>query len=166
MGRLIYWIPVKDGDPRARALYRRHYSSQMADHKAVRNRLNPRLFMGPGEKMVLLTLRCDALFLWRRFIDDSGQQGVNCAAFRNESDILSSTLIVEAMEWAWGRWPGERLYTYVNAARIQSSNPGYCFLMAGWLKYGKTKAGLDILEYWTGQNGAGCLLLDKTRGGR
>jgi hypothetical protein len=27
----------------------------------------------------------DALFVWRKFIDDSGQQGVNCAVFRNES---------------------------------------------------------------------------------
>jgi len=37
-----------------------------------------------------------ALFVWRKFEDDSGQKGINCSIFRNESDILSSDLIREA----------------------------------------------------------------------
>jgi hypothetical protein len=105
-----------------------------------------KLFCGPGEKMVLLTEREDALFVWRKFIDDSGQQGVNCAIFRNESGILSSLLIREAMLHAWRRWPGERLYTYVNPRKIRSSNPGCCFKMAGWKVCGVSKGGLAILE--------------------
>jgi hypothetical protein len=31
---------------------------------------------------------------------------VNCAVFRNEGPVLSSDLILEAEELAWGRWPG------------------------------------------------------------
>ena len=97
--------------------------------------------------MVLLTNEADALFVWRKFIDDSGQQGVNCAVFRNEGPILSSLLILEAVKLAQIRWPMERLYTYVNPQKIKSTNPGYCFICAGWKVCGKTKGGLVILEY-------------------
>jgi hypothetical protein len=97
--------------------------------------------------MVLLTIGCDALWVWRKFKDDSGQVGVNCAVFRNESGTRSSELVREAMAHAWARWPGERLYTYVNATAIRSTNPGYCFKMAGWSDCGRTKGGLVILEY-------------------
>jgi len=143
-----YWLPVKDGDPRAFALYRRHYSFRNYADGRRRNWSNPgrMLFVGPGEKMVLMTVQCDALFAWRKFIDDSGQVGVNCAVFRNESDILSSALILEAEQHAWRRWPGERLYTYVNPSAIRSINPGYCYKMAGWCACGVTKGGLVVLE--------------------
>ena len=52
----------------------------------------------------------------------------------------------QAVEIAWRRWPGERLFTYVNGGKIRSTNPGYCFLMAGWRKCGISKVGLTILE--------------------
>lgn len=77
---------------------------------------------------------------------DEIQYGICCAIFRNESPILSSTLILEAEQHAWARWPGQRLYTYVNGAAIRSTNPGYCYLKAGWSKCGATKSGLVILE--------------------
>jgi DNA modification methylase len=139
------WFETKDGNPDALALYERHYSArQYADGR------ERKLFCGPGEKTVLLTYERDALFVWRRFIDDSGQKGINCAVFRNEGLYLSSDLIREAMAIAWQRWPGARLYTYVNAEEIESNNPGYCFLCAGWNKCGKTKGGLVILEVLPG----------------
>lgn len=144
----VHWIGVKDGDQRAAALYRRHYSHHhYADNRLadLRNR-NRFLIVGPGEKMVMMTIGCDALFVWRKFIDASGQQGVNCAVFRNESGVLSSALILEAEQHAWIRWPGERLYTYVAPNKIKSSNPGYCFQMAGWHRCGLTKGQLVILE--------------------
>lgn len=149
---LGHWLPVKDGDERAAALYRRHYSCyQYADGRrsdpGYRNRF---LIVGPGEKMVLMTVGCDALFVWRKFIDHSGQTGVNCAVFRNESDVLSSELILDAEQHAWKRWPGARLYTYVNSREILSTNPGYCFRMAGWERCGRTKKkGLVILEKYS-----------------
>lgn len=136
------WYEVKDGDKRALALMRRHYSWR--DYKDHRPRT---LFVGPGEKLVLLTPNYDALFIWRKFINDAGQVGVNCAAFRNESDHKSSYLIEQAMEFAFIRWPNERLYTYVNPTKIKSTNPGYCFKLAGWRVCGKSKGGLIILEY-------------------
>lgn len=138
------WLSARDGDARAYALFKRHYTALPYRR---RKRGHARLFVGPGDKMVLLTQACDALFVWRKFISDDGQQGVNCAVFRNEGPYLSSDLILEAMEAAWQRWPGVRLYTYVNGRKVRSTNPGYCFLKAGWQKCGKTKTrGLIILE--------------------
>ena len=101
----------------------------------------------PGGKLVLLWHDARALFIWRRFISGDGQQGINCAVFRNEGASRSSDLIREADAIADERWPGERHYTYVNPRKIRSANPGYCFLMAGWRRCGVTKHNrLVILE--------------------
>ena len=135
------WKGVKDGNPIALDIYRRHYSA-----RKYRDGRERKLFCGPGEKMVLLTTDEDALFVWRKFIDDSGQKGVNCAVFRNEGFTESSFLIIEAVKLARRRWPDERFYTYVNPRKIKSTNPGYCFLKAGFKKCGTTKGGLIILE--------------------
>lgn len=135
------WWPTKDGDPDAHRLMSRHYSRvKYADGRPRR------LFVGPGEKSVFVTSDGMAVFVWRKFIDDCELGGVNCAAFRNETEHRSSDLIREACELAWMRWPGERLYTYVNPAKVRSTNPGCCFLKAGWKKCGTTKGGLLVLE--------------------
>lgn len=133
------WEMIKDGDALARSIFKRHYS------------YNPRslskLFVGPGEKMVLINHTGDAIFVWRKYISDYGQIGVNCAVFRNESQVQSSTLILEAEKIAAKRWPNQRLFTYVNAEEIHSKNPGYCFKKAGWRTVGFTKKRrLVILE--------------------
>ena len=136
------WIGIKDGDPRGIELFKRHYSA-----RSRRDNRRRTLFVGPGEKMVLLTVTNDALFVWRKFISDDGQEGVNCSIFRNEGPVLSSELIREAEELAWGRWPEERLFTYVWDTKVESVNPGYCFKMAGWNVCGRTKVNdLTILE--------------------
>lgn len=134
------WLPVRDGDARAYALYRRHYSQKPGLH-------HTRKFTGPGEYLLLLTPDAAATFLWRveRFRRD-GQKGVNCAIFRNEGTERSSNLIREACAIAWERWPGQRLFSFVNAEKVASPNPGYCFLMAGWRRCGMSKGGLLILE--------------------
>jgi len=136
-----HWIVGQDGEKELRALYERHYSAR---HYADGRR--PAKFVGPGEYIALTLPDRTALFVWRKFKDDSGQQGVNCAVFRNESPILSSDLIREADAIAFFCWPGERHYTYVRAEAVTSRNPGYCFLQAQWHRCGYTKAGLHILE--------------------
>jgi len=139
-----FWIPIRDGDARALSLFLRHYTA--LPYRRTGGRRN-RLFVGPGEKLVLLSPLADALFVWRKFIDKSGQRGINCAVFRNEGPYLSSAMIIEAERWAWDRWPGTRLYTYVNAKKVRSVNPGCCFKKAGWRMCGRTKSrGLLILE--------------------
>ena len=136
------WTMVRDGDPVALAIFKRHYS-----YRKYKDGRKPKLFVGPGEKLVLLTKCHGALFVWRKFVSDDGQEGVNCAVFRNETQIRSSDLIREAEKIAWRRWPGARFYTYVHPRKIKSVNPGYCFKAAGWRVCGKTKMrGLIILE--------------------
>lgn len=108
-----YWLAIRDGDPRAFDLFRRHYSYQ--DYRDGRRQLhgyrNRFLIMGPGEKLVLLGADERALFGWRRGSDASQGYCVSCTVFRNESDQRSSDLIREAAALAWQRWPGERLVT-------------------------------------------------------
>lgn len=141
-----HWLAVKRTDPRAYALYRRHYSAT----KNVRwRRTGNTNVTSAGETMVLLSQCCRALFVWLRNTVDrlDKQQGVNCAVFRNEGAGLSSQLIQEADELAWVRWPGERHFTYVDDSKIRSTNPGYSFLMAGWQRVGRNKDGrLTLLE--------------------
>lgn len=128
------WIQVRDGNAAAYSLFQRHYSKyHYADGR------KPTRFVGPGERIVLITHDGKAMFVWRKFIDKSGQTGVNCAIFRNEGDLLSSMLILEAEKIAWERWPNHRLYTYVNGRKIKSVNPGFCFKKAGWRLCGETK---------------------------
>jgi len=146
------WWLTKDGDVNALAMYERHYSAYQ--YKDGRRRSQ---FVGPGETIVLRTDEYDALFVWRKFIDDCvfwhtihkrqyKQEGVNCAVFRNEGSIQSSDLIRQADAIADFAWPSERHYTYVNASKLRSTNAGFCFIKAGWRKCGVTKSGLSILE--------------------
>ena len=135
------WYLTKDGDLSCLALYERHYSC-----RRYRDGRQRRLFVGPGEKIVLRTGDADALFVWKKFIDDSGQDGVNCAVFRNEGPIRSSDLIRQADAVADHVWPDQRHYTYVNPKAVRSVNPGYCFMAAGWRRCGRAKGGLMVLE--------------------
>jgi hypothetical protein len=134
------WLDIKDGNPSAMELFIRHYSAGNPHRKVFQ-------FVGPGEKLVLMTPEADALFVWRKFISDAGEDGVNCAVFRNEGPRLSSELILCAESIAWDRWPGERLYTYVDPTKTRHKrDPGRCFIRAGWNPVGWTKRGLRILE--------------------
>ena len=145
------WWLSKDGDAQARALFDRHYS-----RTRYQDGRQPKLFVGPGFKRVLVRpafpwggigSEYDALFVWRDFHSADGQQGVCCSIFRNESDVRSSRLILEAEEFIqMSELMSPRFYTYVNAACVRSSNPGFCFIRAGWRRCGATAGGLIILE--------------------
>lgn len=143
----LWWL-TKDGDRTCLALYEQHYSAHRYKDGRVR-----KLFCGPGEKVVLRTFDGAAFWVWRKFTDDSvdartglRQAGINCAAFRNVGTSRSSVLVAQADAIADCLWPDCRHYTYINAAKIASRNPGYCFLVAGWRRCGQTKGGLLILE--------------------
>ncbi|WP_111732238.1 hypothetical protein [Roseovarius amoyensis] len=138
------WWLTKDGDRTLLALYERHYSAYQYQDGRVR-----RLFAGPGEKIVLRTRTGDAGFVWRNFISDDDQCGINCAFFRNEGPHLSSELIRQADRIADKIWSCRRHYTYVDAQKVRSANPGYCFIMAGWRRCGETKSGKLIFERCT-----------------
>ncbi len=152
------WIEVRDGDDRLHSIYEEHYSSR--PHRLQRRHWpNWKRICPPGKHLILLTSSGDALFGWvKEEIRDDGQLGVNCFVFRNRCNpTLSSDLIREADELAWGKWPHERHFTYVDGEktkkrRSKRSRPGECFLQAGWryvmdgAKPYRTKKGLYLLE--------------------
>jgi hypothetical protein len=133
----LLWQRVQKFDPRAAALADRHYN---------RRKIGSPQFMPPGQTIILLTEAGDAVFGWWRPAPSSGLAAMNgrdgwtCTIFRNESDWLSSCLILQA-EWqlayqACVDCGPDGLMTYVCGAKIQSTNPGYCFQQAGWRKVG------------------------------
>lgn len=143
----LWWL-TKDGDRDCIELYERHYSCYRYADGRKRTQ-----FIGPGEWIALRTESGDAMFVWRRFIDDcidertgERQQGINCSVFRNESVHKSSELVRQADAISDFCWPSRRHYTYVRAEAVRSTNPGYCFIVAGWQRCGRTKSGLMILE--------------------
>ena len=136
-----HWWVTKDGDKDCLELHARHYSRyEYADGR------ERKLFVGPGDKLVLRTEQGNACFVWRRFIDDSGQFGVNCALFRNEGAHLSSALVRQADAIADAVWTDCRHYTYVDCSKVASANPGFCFIVAGWRRCGRTASGKLVLE--------------------
>lgn len=162
------WYGVTKFDHRVVALYSRHYSS-VKGGKSVRDWLEHGI-TPPGESITLLTPEGGALFVWlKQNARDDGQTGVNCAVFRNEvpDRYLSSALILEAEQLAWDKWPGERLFTYVDPKSVKGD--GACFKRAGWKKMKtRSKGGLIILEKLPelATNGAGAGLLAIAAAGR
>lgn len=68
-----------------------------------------------------------ARYLWRNML------------FRNLGAGLSSDLIREATDVTYREWvkryggmPEERLRTEIDVGRVRSTNPGFCYIMAGW----------------------------------
>lgn len=130
------WRTIKDGDARAYALFERHYS--MRQYKDNR-RQSTRLIAGPGERLMLITGDCQALFIWKDFNNPAGEEGLYCSLFHNESNYLASYLILEAEKLAQLKWPNvNRFYTYINSKKVKPIRCrgrelwGYCFLKAGW----------------------------------
>ena len=127
-------------DPEMAALADRHYS---------RRTPGARQFCNSGRKLVLRNWQGTILFVWM-FPDPTmrfdSQTGYNCAIFRNESDRKSSEIILEAERLAVAKWGPGRAYTFIDAGKIQSVNPGYCYKVAGWKSAGMTKGGKHILE--------------------
>lgn len=144
-----YWLAVRDGDLRGLGLYLRHYSSKKGRAGYTVTPIGNRArFVGSGDHVVLMTQDCRALFAWRvqQYRGDD-QRGVECTIFfRKEGQGLASDMIAEACDIAWRRWPGQRLFTFVNPSEVRSPNPGYCFKRAGFRFCGRSQRGLHVLE--------------------
>ncbi|NEP39341.1 MAG: hypothetical protein F6K35_08795 [Okeania sp. SIO2H7] len=130
------FVVVRDGDPLAISIANRHYS-----RKKDTNRL-----CASGKRLILVHPLGLWVFAWslQKFRRDR-QQGINCALFRNESEVLSSEIILMAEKEADEKFGRQRKFTYVNPAKVKSSNPGYCFQKAGWEKAGYSQKGLLLL---------------------
>lgn len=140
---LKYWQRVTKFDKAANALADRHYN---------RRKPGSGQFMPPGQTIVMyaspdLIGGNGAVWGWWRPHPDSrlasmnGLDGWTCTIFRNESPELSSLLILDAepavTELGYDIGP-DGLLTYVWDSKIRSTNPGFCFKMAGWRVRGRS----------------------------
>lgn len=134
-------------DPAANRLANRHYSREKRSNQAG----------GPGYILVLVTPCERAAWISKRHTPDTDSPRViadgyppgiyRCALFRNEGAGLSSDLITAAMQLTERQWGPARYgwQTYVDRARIASSNPGHCFKRAGWIEDGWRGSKLSLV---------------------
>ena len=138
------WCLSHRADPRAVTLADRHYSRQKPG--------TPQ-FVPPGRCLVLLTEAADAVWVtswpFPEYVKHRWPGAWFCSMFRNESDELSSELITEAVaatRWVRPDVPQFGMVTFVDRKKVRSTNPGYCFLQAGFVKDGRTAGGLRALR--------------------
>jgi hypothetical protein len=140
------WIDMLDGNDECREIFDRHYSRYIyADGR------EPKLFVGPGEKMVLLDANGPGLFVWRKFVSKDGQDGINCAIFRNETRERSSDMILTAMKRAFERWlPHIVLFEAVHwdklGDRVHSKDALCMFLKGARLKLKGSKYKIESVR--------------------
>lgn len=133
------WRISHRADPLALPLADRHYNRQ---------KVGSPQFVPPGRCIVLLTEDASALWVtswpFAEYVRHAWAGAWVNSLFRNESSHLSSELIREAIAATRSLWepPSLGLVTFVDASKVRSSNPGYCYLMAGFERVGKTKGGL------------------------
>lgn len=138
------WNIVTKFDPAACALADRHYS---------RRKIGAPQFMPPGQTLVLLTPDRRAVFGWWRPHPASGLKAMNgldgwtCTIFRNEGAAQLSALILDAERELLARHDcgPSGLITYVFDRKVRSTNPGFCFLCAGWERRGRSVDGKKTL---------------------
>jgi hypothetical protein len=128
-----------------------HFDCEMAalaDRHYSRRKVGARQFLVSGRKIVIRNTEGTLLFAWvwcYEHLRFDHQAGYCCAIFRNESERQSSDVILECERIAFAKWGPSRVFTYVDPAKIQSANPGYCFKCAGWRFVTKTRDGKHLL---------------------
>lgn len=133
------WFESNRADKRALPLADRHYNRQ---------KIGSPQFVPPGRCFVLLTEAADALWVtswpFAEYVKHAWAGLWVNSTFRNESKNLSSELILEAVAATRTKWeaPEGGMITFVNAKKIKSNHPGYCYQKAGFKHVGFTKAGL------------------------
>lgn len=144
------WERTWRADPRAATLADGHYSRKSPGTDQ---------FAPPGRCLPLITC-CDeapgADALW---VSTAQRLEYNahafgdvwiCTIFRNVGRHLSSELIVEATAATRARWgdpPPGGWITFVDARKIRSQNPGYCFACAGWTKLRERTKDRGLIVY-------------------
>lgn len=139
-----YWERVNRRDRRVVRLADRHYSREVIGSPQV----------GGSGFLVVLTTPCgDAAWITRRQPNPTHRWKASwdCVLFRNESPVLSSVLIRDAVAVTralWGDPPSDGFLTYVDpTATRRKRDPGRCYRKAGWrLLPDRSTRGLVVLQ--------------------
>lgn len=139
------WRLSNRADPLALPIADRHYNRQKPG--------SPQ-FVPPGRCLVLLTPSADALWVsswpFAEYVKHAWAGAWVCSCFRNESDILSSELVSEAVaitRWFWPDVPELGMVTFIDRSKVRKKRDwGRCYRKAGWKQAGYTKGGLVVLQ--------------------
>lgn len=145
VGQTMNWVLSHRADKRALPIADRHYNRQ---------KIGSPQFVPPGRCLVLLTSNADALwvtsFPFAQYVKHQWAGAWMCSCFRNESSILSSVLIREAVaatRWKYGDPPELGMVTFVDPTKVRRKRDwGRCYLKAGFVPCGQTKGGLYALQ--------------------
>ena len=126
----------------------------LADRHYTRQKIGSPQFVPPGRCLVLRTPSVDAFWVtswpFAEYVRHAWGGAWVCSAFRNESTVLSSLLIREAVAATlafFGAAPALGMITFVNADKVRHKrDPGRCYLRAGFRNVGFTKGGLVALQ--------------------
>lgn len=139
----MHWFKSHRADPAARKIADRHYNRQKPG--------TPQ-FVPPGRCLVLKTPTAFWVTSWpfAEYVRHAWPRAWICSAFRNEGKVLSSVLIRQALavsRWKWPEVPELGMVTFVDRSKVRSTNPGSCYLHAGFTRLReKTKGGLIVLQ--------------------
>lgn len=140
----MYWQLSHRADRRALPIADRHYNRQ---------KVGSPQFVPPGRCIVLLTANADALWVsswpFAEYVKHAWAGAWVCTMFRNESDVLSSTLIREAVAITRSVWdaPSLGMVTFVDPMKVRHKRDfGRCYRRAGFKPCGETKGGLVALQ--------------------
>ena len=129
-------------------------SARIADRHYNRRKIGSPQFVPPGRSLVLRTSSGNAFWIsswpFAQYVRHAWGGAWVCSAFRNESDILSSDLVLEAVSATRHKWPDVPelgMITFVNADKVRRKrDPGRCFRKAGFEHVGFTAGGLWALQ--------------------
>ena len=141
----LYWALSHRADKAALPIADRHYNRQ---------KIGSPQFVPPGRCIVLLTPSADALWVtswpFTEYVKHAWAGAWMCSCFRNESAILSSVLITEAVALTrgiYGEPPALGMVTFVDPKKVRHKRDfGRCYRKAGFRVCGETKGGLVALQ--------------------
>ena len=138
------WVRSHRFDYGTRLIADRHYNRQ---------KVGSPQFAPPGRCVVMRTMPTDAFWItswpFAEYVRHAWPGAWVCSAFRNESEHLSSDLIRLAVAHTRAEWepPELGMVTFVDESKTRPKrDPGYCYLMAGFERVGRTKGGLVALQ--------------------
>ncbi len=126
----MHWYLTYRADPRAARLADRHYS---------RGTIGAVQFAPPGRCLVLLNREASAVWVtswpYPEYVLRAWKDAWLCTLFRNESSLLSSELIREAVavtRWRYGESPMSGMITMIDETKIRHKrDTGRCYRKAG-----------------------------------
>lgn len=144
----MIWTLSHHRDPAVVPLADRHYS---------RKTKGAAQFTPPGRKLVLKHEddegAVDAYWVtsypFKEYVRHAWAGALLCSAFRNESKLLSSDMIRDALAATRDKYrlPSLGMVTFIDTRRVRRKrDPGRCFRKAGFEPAGFTQGGLVVLQ--------------------